>query len=176
MNHIYKVIWNHAKHCYTVVSEIAKSHSDSTKRVRMGTTAALMTVAVLTGFAMPAQAAVSIGTDGTVKAEKADINALNNLLKNGVTTTTDGSVTVGGLTVKKNGEVSVNSPDVVYGKNAKINWDSNNTTGQISIGNNAMVVPGHGGQESSFAWDGDVNHAAGAILLGLIPMLVLAVL
>ena len=48
MNHIYKVIWNKAKHCYTVVSEIAKSHSDSTKRVRMGTTAALMAVAALT--------------------------------------------------------------------------------------------------------------------------------
>lgn len=28
MNHIYKVIWNHAKHCYTVVSEIAKSHKN----------------------------------------------------------------------------------------------------------------------------------------------------
>lgn len=167
MNHIYKVIWNKAKHCYTVVSEIAKNHSDSTKRVRMGTTAALMAVAALTGFAMPAQAAVSVGTDGTVKAEKADIDALNNLLKNGVTTTTDGSVTVGGLTVKKNGEVSVNnSPDVVYGKKAQINWDSNNITGQISIGNNAMVVPGHGGQESSFACDGDVNHAAGAIAIG----------
>ena len=165
MNHIYKIIWNKAKHCYTVVSEIAKSHSDSTKRVRMGTTAALMAVAVLTGFAMPAQAAVTIESDGTVKAEAADISALNNLLK-GITTTTDGSVTVGGLTVKKNGEVSVNSPDVVYGKNAKITWDSNNTTGQISIGNNAMVVPGHGGQESSFAWDGDVNHAAGAIAIG----------
>ena len=166
MNHIYKVIWNKAKHCYTVVSEIAKSHSDSTKRVRMGTTAALMAVAVLTGFAMPAQAAVSIGTDGTVKAEAADINALNNLLKNGVTTTTDGSVTVGGLTVKKNGEVSVNSPDVVYGKNAKITWDSNNTMGQISIGNNATAITGRGGQESAFAWDGDVNHAAGAIAIG----------
>ena len=147
MNHIYKVIWNKAKHCYTVVSEIAKSHSDSTKRVRMGTTAALMAVAVLTGFAMPAQAAVTIEKDGTVKAEAADINALNNLLKNGVTTNKDGSVTVGGLTVKKNGEVSVNnSPDVVYGKNAKITWDSNNTMGQISIGNNATVVTGHGGQ------------------------------
>ena len=167
MNHIYKVIWNHAKHCYTVVSEITKNHSDSTKRVRMGTTAALMAVAVLTGFAMPAQAAVSIGTDGTVKADAADINALNNLLKNGVTTTTDGSVTVGGLTVKKNGEVSVNnSPDVVYGKNAKITWDSNNTMGQISIGNNATVVTGHGGQEKAFAYDGDFNHAAGAIAIG----------
>ena len=166
MNHIYKIIWNKAKHCYTVVSEIAKSHSDSTKRVRMGTTAALMAVAVLTGFAMPAQAAVSIGTDGTVKAEAADINALNNLLKNGVTTTTDGSVTVGGLTVKKNGEVSVNSPDVVYGKNAKITWDSNNTMGQISIGNNATAITGHGGQERAFAYDGDYNHAAGAIAIG----------
>lgn len=132
----------------------------------MGTTAALMAVAALTGFAMPAQAAVSVGTDGIVKAEKADIDALNNLLKNGVTTNKDGSVTVGGLTVKKNGEVSVNSPDVVYGKNAKINWDSNNTTGQISIGNNATVVPGRGGQERAFAYDGDVNHAAGAIAIG----------
>lgn len=166
MNHIYKVIWNHAKHCYTVVSEIAKSHSDSTKRVRMGTTAALMAVAVLTGFTMPTQAAVSIGTDGTVKAEAADINALNNLLTNGVTTNKDGSVTVGGLTVKKNGEVSVNSPDVVYGKNAKIIWDSNNTMGQISIGNNATAITGRGGQESSFAYDGDYNHAAGAIAIG----------
>lgn len=167
MNHIYKVIWNKAKHCYTVVSEIAKSHSDSTKRVRMGTTAALMAVAALTGFAMPAQAAVSIGTDGIVKAEKADIDALNNLLKNGVTTTTDGSVTVGGLTVKKNGEVSVNnSPDVVYGKDAKIKWDGNNTTGQISIGNNATAYAGYGGQETAFAWDGDFNHAAGAIAIG----------
>ena len=167
MNHIYKVIWNKAKNCYTVVSEIAKSHSDSTKRVRMGTTAALMAVAVLTGFAMPAQAAVTIEKDGTVKAEAADINALNNLLKNGVTTNKDGSVTVGGLTVKKNGEVSVNnSPDVVYGKNAKITWDSNNTMGQISIGNNATVVTGHGGQEKAFAYDGDFNHAAGAIAIG----------
>ena len=166
MNHIYKVIWNHAKHCYTVVSEIAKNHSDSTKRVRMGTTAALMAVAVLTGFAMPAQAAVTIEKDGTVKAEAADINALNNLLKNGVTTTKDGSVTVGGLTVKKNGEVSVSSPDVVYGENAKIIWDSNNTMGQISIGNNATTITGRGGQERSFAYDGDANHAAGAIAIG----------
>lgn len=165
MNHIYKVIWNKAKHCYTVVSEIAKSHSDSTKRVRMGTTAALMAVAVLTGFAMPAQAAVTIESDGTVKAEAADISALNNLLK-GITTTKDGSVTVGGLTVKKNGEVSVNSPDVVYGKNAKITWDSNNTMGQISIGNNATAITGHGGQERAFAYDGDYNHAAGAIAIG----------
>ena len=171
MNKVYKVVWNKARNFYVVSSEFAKSHtkshSGSIKRVRVGTTAALMAVAVLTGFAMPAQAAVSIVTDGTVKAEAADITALNNLLKNGVTTTTDGSVTVGGLTVKKNGEVSVNnSPDVVYGKNAKIIWDSNNTMGQISIGNNATAITGRGGQEKAFAYDGDYNHAAGAIAIG----------
>lgn len=167
MNKIYKVVWNKARNCYVVASEFAKSHSGSTKRVRMGTTAALMAVVALTGFAMPAQAAVTRDTDGNVKAEEADINALNNLLKNGVTTNKDGSVTVGGLTVKKNGEVSVNnSPDVVYGKKAKITSDSNNTMGQISIGNNATVVTGHGGQEKAFAYDGDVNHAAGAIAIG----------
>ena len=37
--------------------------------------------------------------------------------------------------------------NVVYGKNAKITWDSNNTMGQISIGNNATAITGHGGQE-----------------------------
>ena len=49
MNHIYKVIWNHAKHCYTVVSEIAKSHSQSNKRVR-SMTAVVAAAMMLTGF------------------------------------------------------------------------------------------------------------------------------
>lgn len=168
MNHIYKVIWNHAKHCYTVVSEITKNHSDSTKRVRMGTTAALMAVAVLTGFAMPAQAAVTVDTDGTVKADKADISALNDLLKNGVTNNKDGSVTVGGLTVKKNGEVSSKSQHIVYGKGAQIKSDitQSQAMGVISIGNNATAWIGGGGQERSFAYDGKAEHAAGAIAIG----------
>lgn len=168
MNHIYKVIWNHVKHCYTVVSEITKNHSDSTKRVRMGTTAALMAVAVLTGFAMPAQAAVTVDTDGTVKADKADISALNDLLKNGVTNNKDGSVTVGGLTVKKNGEVSSKSQHIVYGKGAQIKSDitQSQAMGVISIGNNATAWIGGGGQERSFAYDGKAEHAAGAIAIG----------
>lgn len=49
MNHIYKVIWNHAKHCYTVVSEIAKSHSQSNKRAR-SMTAVVAAAMMLTGF------------------------------------------------------------------------------------------------------------------------------
>lgn len=49
MNHIYKVICNKAKHCYTVVSEIAKSHSQSNKRVR-SMTAVVAAAMMLTGF------------------------------------------------------------------------------------------------------------------------------
>lgn len=49
MNHIYKVIWNKAKHCYTVVSETAKSHSQSNKRVR-SMTAVVAAAMMLTGF------------------------------------------------------------------------------------------------------------------------------
>lgn len=49
MNHIYKVIWNHAKHCYTVVSEITKNHSQSNKRVRR-MTAVVAVAMMLTGF------------------------------------------------------------------------------------------------------------------------------
>lgn len=49
MNHIYKVIWNKAKHCYTVVSEIAKNHSQSNKRVR-SMTAVVAAAMMLTGF------------------------------------------------------------------------------------------------------------------------------
>ena len=49
MNHIYKIIWNHAKHCYTVVSEITKNHSHSNKRVR-SMTAVVAAAMMLTGF------------------------------------------------------------------------------------------------------------------------------
>lgn len=49
MNHIYKVIWNKAKHCYTVVSEISQSHSQSNKRVR-SMTAVVAAAMMLTGF------------------------------------------------------------------------------------------------------------------------------
>ena len=50
MNHIYKVIWNHAKHCYTVVSEIAKSHSTSSVTKKKVSIAAILVAGMLSGF------------------------------------------------------------------------------------------------------------------------------
>ena len=68
MNKIFKVVWSKVKHCYVVVSEIAKNTtSGGARRCRMGkvSLAAAMAAAVLTGsFAMPnsALAETSFGT------------------------------------------------------------------------------------------------------------------
>lgn len=64
MNHIYKVIWNHAKHCYAVVSEIAKNHSQSNKRVR-SMTAVVAAAMMLTGFGGMAIEAANPASDDT---------------------------------------------------------------------------------------------------------------
>ena len=50
MNHIYKVIWNKAKHCYTVVSEIAKNHSTSSVTKKKVSIAAILAAGMLSGF------------------------------------------------------------------------------------------------------------------------------
>lgn len=50
MNHIYKVIWNHAKHCYTVVSEIAKNHSTSSVTKKKVSIAVILAAGMLSGF------------------------------------------------------------------------------------------------------------------------------
>ena len=50
MNHIYKVIWNKAKNCYTVVSEIAKSHSTSSVTKKKVSIAAILVAGMLSGF------------------------------------------------------------------------------------------------------------------------------
>lgn len=66
MNHIYKVIWNHAKHCYTVVSEIAKSHSTSSVTKKKVSIAAILVAGMLSGFSpMVSGAADTIVYDKT---------------------------------------------------------------------------------------------------------------
>lgn len=66
MNHIYKVIWNHAKHCYTVVSEIAKNHSTNSVTKKKVSIAAILAVGMLSGFSpMVSGAADTIVYDKT---------------------------------------------------------------------------------------------------------------
>ena len=68
MNRIYKVIWSKAKHCYTVVSEIAKSQtkSPSAGRGLRSTAASLAAALAITGglaFGMPAMASAADNPD-----------------------------------------------------------------------------------------------------------------
>ena len=67
MNRIYKVIWNKSKQCYTVVSELAKSHSKSPS----GCTLSRRKVASILSAVMLA-GGVMFGTPGIVSASNAD--------------------------------------------------------------------------------------------------------
>ena len=68
MNRVYKVIWSKAKHCYVVMSEIAKSHTkgESTGRGLKKLAAALLVAAALMGpnFAWAADTATITDTSG----------------------------------------------------------------------------------------------------------------
>ena len=120
MNHIYKVIWNKAKHCYTVVSEIAKSHSQSNKRVR-SMTAVVAAAMMLTGFGgMAIEAANPAPDDTNIKIGKgADFAIWNNVT----------------------GHDGFTSGYISIGENAYA-WDgeSNNTKGEARIGTKEYLL------------------------------------
>ena len=58
VNKIYKVIWNKAKHCYVVVSELAKSHTKSSKSGMMSRSlvAGVLLCVLSCGMVMPVYA------------------------------------------------------------------------------------------------------------------------
>ena len=47
MNHWYRVIWSHVKHCYIVVSELAKRDGKSSRHVGKGQLTALVLAALV---------------------------------------------------------------------------------------------------------------------------------
>lgn len=116
MNHIYKVIWNKAKHCYTVVSEIAKSHSTSSVTKKKVSIAAILVAGMLSGFSpMVSGAADTTNSEAVVYNEnKTSLKSTNS---NGV------------------GENAI-----ALGKGASAVDDS------IAIGNDASVVGGSNGK------------------------------
>ena len=69
MNHIYKVIWNQAKHCYTVVSEIAKNHKQGAKSKKSASIATVLAVSALLGC-MPFVSAASDTIHGEMESTK----------------------------------------------------------------------------------------------------------
>lgn len=155
MNHIYKVIWNKAKHCYTVVSEIAKSHSQSNKRVR-SMTAVVAAAMMLTGFGgMAIEAANPAPDDTNIKIGKgADFAIWNG----------------------QTGHDGITSGYIAIGENAYA-WDGEYSfqdylTGKLSacIGTKEYLLDFNQGAVGSATWGKyrvtDGTKLAGAIAIG----------
>lgn len=137
MNHIYKVIWNHAKHCYTVVSEIAKSHSTSSVTKKKVSIAAILAAGMLSGFSPM----VSGAADTTAVVYNEDKTSLKSTKSNGVgknaialgngASAVDNSIAIGnGASVVEGG--SHDKGGVALGKNAHAGYKG------TSLGNSAM--------------------------------------
>lgn len=149
MNHIYKVIWNHAKHCYTVVSEITKNHSQSNKRVR-SMTAVVAAAMMLTGFGgMAIEATNPANEDVNIAIGK---NASTNTELGNPVGLVSGYIAIGENAYAWNG----GNPDGIGRKEAFLDFnqgavksilfpkvtDGTKLAGAIAIGKNTMARTG----------------------------------
>lgn len=116
MNHIYKVIWNKAKHCYTVVSEIAKSHSTNSVTKKKVSIAAILAAGMLSGFSPMVSGAADTTNSEVVVYDQNETS------------------------LKSTNSSSVGKNAIALGKGASAVDDS------IAIGNDASVVGGSNGK------------------------------
>lgn len=152
MNHIYKVIWNHAKHCYTVVSEIAKSHSTSSVTKKKVSIAAILVAGMLSGFSpMVSGAADTIVYDKTETSLKS-INSgsvgKNTIALGEGASAVANSIAIGNGAYTQDGN-RANGQSVALGNGAVTGAKS------TSIGNNAI-----GGREGTITIGANANNGA----------------
>lgn len=143
MNHIYKVIWNHAKHCYTVVSEIAKNHSTNSVTKKKVSIAAILVAGMLSGFSpMVSGAADTIVYDqnGTsLKSTNSSVGKNAIALGKGASAVDD-SIAIG------------NGASVVEGSHGK---------GGVALGKNA-----HAGYKGTSLGNSAISGREGTIVIG----------
>ena len=102
MNKIYKLVWSNVKHCYVVVSDLAKSHSKSPKSGVMSRALVAGVIASLLSFSSyvsPVSAmelvseSISTGTASNVVSEVTDASIINQIKSAvGLTNSTDTSL------------------------------------------------------------------------------------
>ena len=98
MNRIYKVIWSKTKHCYVVVSELAKRHAKggSAGGCRMMTARVLSTLLLgaylVGGYSLPSAWADGENTGGITRTESGDPTVYTTKIENQLTVTSDGKV------------------------------------------------------------------------------------
>ena len=151
MNHIYKVIWNHAKHCYTVVSEIAKNHSTSSVTKKKVSIAAILAAGMLSGFSpmvsgavdntqTSSSAAVVYNEDKTsLKSTNSKDVGENAIALGKEASAVKNSIAIGNGASAVKGNNGVGENAIALGNGASAVDDS------IAIGNGASVVSGSNG-------------------------------
>lgn len=157
MNHIYKVIWNKAKHCYTVVSEIAKNHSTNSVTKKKVSIAAILAVGMLSGFSPMVSGAADTTNSEAVVYDKTEtsLKSINSkdVGKNTIAlgegaSAVDNSIAIGNGAYTQDGNRE-NGQSVALGNGAVTGAKS------TSIGNNAI-----GGREGTITIGANANNGA----------------
>lgn len=157
MNHIYKVIWNHAKNCYTVVSEIAKNHSTNSVTKKKVSIAAILAVGMLSGFSPMVSGAADTTNSEAVVYDKTEtsLKSINSkdVGKNTIAlgegaSAVDNSIAIGNGAYTQDGNRE-NGQSVALGNGAVTGAKS------TSIGNNAI-----GGREGTITIGANANNGA----------------
>ena len=152
MNHIYKIIWNKAKHCYTVVSEIAKSHSTSSVTKKKVSIATILAAGMLSGFSPM----VSGAADNTQTSPSAAV--VYNEDKTSLKSTNSGSVEENAIALGKGASAVDNS--IAIGNGASV-VKGNNGKGGVALGTNA-----HAGYKGTSLGNSAISGREGTIVIG----------
>ena len=157
MNHIYKVIWNKAKHCYTVVSEIAKNHSTSSVTKKKVSIAAILVAGMLSGFSpMVSGAADTTNSEAVVYDQN----------KTSLKSTNSNGVGKNAIALGKGAYAVANS--IAIG-NGAYTQDGNREKGQsVALGNGAVTgakstsigANAIGGREGTITIGANANNGA----------------
>lgn len=150
MNHIYKVIWNKAKNCYTVVSEIAKNHSTSSVTKKKVSIAAILVAGMLSGFSPMVS-----GAADTTNSEAVVYDQNQTSLKS----TNSNGVGKNAIALGKGASAVANS--IVIG-NGAYTQDGNREKGQsVALGNGAVT-----GAKSTSIGNNAIGGREGTITIG----------
>lgn len=149
MNHIYKVIWNKAKNCYTVVSEIAKNHSTSSVTKKKVSIAAILVAGMLSGFSpMVSGAADTTNSEAVVYDQN----------KTSLKSTNSGSVGKNAIALGKG--ASAVDDSIAIG-NGAYTQDGRKKGHSVALGNGAVT-----GARSTSIGDQAIGGREGTITIG----------
>lgn len=150
MNHIYKVIWNKAKHCYTVVSEIAKNHSTNSVTKKKVSIAAILAAGMLSGFSPMVSGAADTTNSGAVVYNK-----------NETSLKSTNSKSVGKNAIALGEGASAVDNSIAIGNGASVVEGGSQGKSGVALGNNA-----HAGYRGTSLGNSAIGGREGTIVIG----------